>query len=146
MKRIFIYYSLTGNGDKVANILMSKGIDIRKILTTFKMTSKFGTIMKGGFLAGINHKTKLVDFNEDINAYDEIIIGSPIWNNRFSCPINTVLSKLDFSNKKLTFILYSASGKDNKAMEKIKKLYPNANIINIKEPKDLETIPELDNL
>ncbi len=146
MKRIFIYYSLTGNGDKVANILMSKGIDIRKVLSTFKMNSKFGMIMKGGFLAGINHKSKLIDFNDDINSYDEIIIGSPIWNNRFSCPINTVLSKLDLSNKKITFILYSASGKDNKAMEKIKKLYPDSTIINIKEPKDLETIPELDNL
>ena len=137
MKKIFIYYSLTGNGDKVANYLMNKGIDIRKVIADYKVSkSNFGLIMKGGFLAGINYKAKLIDFNDDINAYDEVIIGSPIWNNRFSCPINTVLSKLNLENKKITFILYSASGKDNKAMIKINKLYPEAKIINLLEPKD----------
>ena len=139
MKRIFIYYSLTGNGDKVANELMTKGIDIRKVITKSKPPkTMFGSIMKGGFLAGINYKSKLVDFNNDISSYDEVIIGTPIWNSRFSCPINTVLSKLDLSNKKLTFILYSASGKDNKAMIKINKLYPEAKIINLCEPNKHE--------
>ena len=32
MNKIFIYYSLSGNGDSVANYLMNKGIDIRKVL------------------------------------------------------------------------------------------------------------------
>ena len=32
MKRIFIYYSHSGNGDKIANYLMTKGIDIRKVM------------------------------------------------------------------------------------------------------------------
>ena len=145
MKRIFIYYSLTGNGDKVANILMSKGIDIRKVIPVKSLpNSKVGSIFKGGFLAGINHKEKLLDFNEDISSYEHVIIGTPIWNSRFSCPINTVLSKLDLSNKKLTFILYSASGKDNKAMKKINKIYPDANIINLKVPINDEL--ELDNV
>lgn len=31
MKKIFIYYSLTGNGDEVANYLKNKGYDTRKI-------------------------------------------------------------------------------------------------------------------
>ena len=146
MKRIFIYYSHSGNGDKVANYLMTKGIDIRKVMAKDLPKSVFGSIMKGGFLAGINHKEKLIDFNEDISSYDEVIIGSPIWNSRLSCPINTVLSTLDLSNKELTFILYSASGKDNKAMVKIKKLYPNANIINLKEPNKNDFTSELENL
>ena len=146
MKKIFIYYSHSGNGDKVASILMKKGIDIRKVIAKELPKGKFGSIMTGGFLATINHKTKLIDFNNDISSYDHIIIGSPIWNSRLSCPINTVLSKLDLTNKDLTFILYSASGKDNKAMEKINKLYPKANIINLCEPKELDSIVELDNI
>lgn len=83
----------------------------------------------------INYEDKLIDFNSDIIKYDEIYIGSPIWNSRLSSPINTVLKSLDLNNKKLTFILYSGSGKALKATELIKKDYPNANIINIKEPK-----------
>lgn len=146
MNKIFIYYSHSGNGDKVANYLMTKGIDIRKVIAKDLPKGKFGSIMTGGFLATINHKTKLIDFNSDINSYDHVIIGTPIWNSRLSCPINTVLSKLDLTNKKLTFILYSATGNDNKAMKKIKKLYPNANIINIKEPNKNDFISELSNL
>ena len=96
--------------------------------------------MKGGFLATINHKSKLLDFNNDVSSYDEIIIGSPIWNSRLSCPINTVLSKIDLNNKKLTFILYSASGNDNKAMERIKELYKDAKIINLLEPNKNEEL------
>ena len=146
MNKIFIYYSHSGNGDKVANYLMTKGIDIRKVIAKDLPKGKFGSIMTGGFLATINHKTKLIDFNSDINSYDHVIIGTPIWNSRLSCPINTVLSKLDLTNKKLTFILYSATGNDNKAMKKIKKLYPNANIINIKEPNKNDFVSELSNL
>ena len=33
MKKIFIYYSLTGNGDVVAGYLKNKNYDIRKVIT-----------------------------------------------------------------------------------------------------------------
>lgn len=145
--KIFIYYSLSGNGDKIANILMQKGIDIRKVLLEKEMPkSKSGSILKGGFLASINYKMKLKDFNNDINSFDEVIIGSPIWNSRLACPINTVLSELDLTNKKVTFILYSGSGKDNKAMDKIKKNYPHADIINLQEPLKYDFSDKLNNL
>jgi len=126
---------------------MQKGIDIRKVLLEKDMPkSRAGSILKGGFLASINYKSKLKDFNDNIDSYDEVIIGSPIWNSRLSSPINTVLSKLDLSNKKVTFILYSASGKDNKAMNKINKIYPNANIINLCEPSKNDFSDKLSNI
>lgn len=144
MKKIFIYYSLTGNGDMVANFLSKKNIDIRKVETLEPLPKNYIlSIITGGFKASINYKDKLNNFNDDISNYDEIIIGSPIWNSRLSTPINSVLKKLDLSNKKITFILYSGSGKSPKATQKINNLYKNAKIIDIKEPKnneDLESI------
>ena len=147
MKRIFIYYSLSGNGDKVANYLMSKGIDVRKVLLKKPFpTSKFGSIMKSGFLATINHKSKLLDFNSDVSSYDEIIIGSPIWNSRLSSPINSLLDKIELSGKDVTFILYSGSGKENKATEILKSKY-SSEVINLKEPKvNNDELIKLDNL
>lgn len=136
MKKIFIYYSLTGNGDIVGDYLKKKNIDIRKVETSEELSkNKILKILQGGFLAGINHKSKLKDFDDDIDKYKEVIIGSPIWNGRLSCPINTVLDKLDLKNKKVTFILYSGSGKAPKTDTKIKELYKEINIIHIKEPK-----------
>lgn len=136
MKRIFIYYSLSGNGDLIANYLKSKKIDIRKIKTSEELPKNFVLrILTGGFLAGINHKDKLIDFNNNIEKYDEIIIGSPIWNGRLSCPINTVLDKINLSNKKVTFILYSGSGNAPKTVKKLNKKYENIKIISLREPK-----------
>ena len=92
--------------------------------------------MTGGFLAFLNHKPELVNFNDDVSSYDEVIIGSPIWNGRLSCPINTVLDKIDLTDKSVKFILYSGSGNAIKLEEKLKKIYKDTNIINLKEPKN----------
>lgn len=133
MKKIFIYYSLTGSGDLVADTLKSKGYDIRKVVSKYKYPkSFFWLMMVGGFRAGTNKKDKLIDFNTDISNYDEIVIGSPVWFDRVSPPINTILKELDLSGKKISFIFYSGSGEANKASEKVKDL---GNIIILKEPK-----------
>ena len=137
MKKIFIYYTLTGNGDIIANYLKDKNIDIRKVKAKDKMPKTFFLrILTGGFLAGINYKAKLIDFNNNIDNYDEIIIGSPIWNGKLSTPANSIIEKLKLDNKKITFILYSGSGTSPKATNKIKKIFKNATIIDIKEPKN----------
>lgn len=136
MKCIFIYYSLTGNGDAVAKYLKEKNIDIRKVTPKKELPKSFVLrILTGGFLAGKGHKDKLVNFNSDIRDYDEVIIGSPIWNGRLSCPINTVLDEIDLTNKKITFILYSGSGGAPKTDEFLKERYKDIKIIHIKEPK-----------
>ena len=140
MKKIFIYYSFSGNGDEVASYLKDKGISIRKVETAKPLPKNMIlSILSGGLLASINHKDKLVNFNPNISEYDEVIIGSPIWNDRLSCPINTVLDEIDLVGKKITFILYSGSGKTKKAAEKIKMKYPQTKIIVIKEPKKYKT-------
>lgn len=136
MKKLFIYYSYTGSGDVVAEKLKEKGYEIRKVIRKAKLPkSFFFGILFGGFLASTNHKDKLVDFNSDISEYDEIIIGSPIWNARFCSPINGVLSLLNFENKKVSFILYSGSGEAPKAIERINKEFPNSEYVVLKEPK-----------
>ena len=136
MKKLFIYYTLSGNGDLVADYLREKGFDIRKIETTYKLSKHmFFAMMKGGSNALFNKKAKLINYNNDISEYDEVYIGSPIWNSRLTPPINTVLRDTDLSNKKVTFILYSGGGKGKKATKKVNKLYNNPTIINLKQPK-----------
>lgn len=138
MSKLFIYYSLGGNGDIIADVLNRNGYDIKKVMPKKKLKNNFFGIFKGGFYAGINKKFKLVDYDNNVSNYDEIIIGSPIWNSKLSCPINTVLDVTDLSNKKIKFILYSGSGKAPKALELINKKYKNASVVILKEPKKNE--------
>ena len=144
MKKIFIYFSLAGSGDTVADYFRDKGYDIRKVISKSKYSKNmFLLIMKGGYKATFNKKDKLVDFDNDISKYDKVVIASPIWNDRLSAPINTVISELDLKDKDVSFVLYSASGNGTKAKERIKELY-GVDAIILKEPKN--NIEELDKL
>ena len=148
MKTLFIYYSYTGNGEIIASKLANKDIDIRRVIRKKKLPkSFFFGVLTGGFLAGLKIKDKLVDFDNNIDEYDNIIIGSPVWNARLSSPINGALSKLNLKDKKVSFVLYSGSGEAPKAIKRINKEYPNSKIIVLQEPKkypeQLEKLKEL---
>ena len=136
MNKLLIYYSYTGNGDIVAKAFEEKGYDLRRVERKKKLPkSFFFGIMTGGFLASIKHKDKLVNFDPDISQYQKIAIEGPIWNGRFSSPINTVLKSLDLKDKDLTFVFCAGSGEGKKALERVNKEYPSSKVIFLKEPK-----------
>ena len=135
-RRIFIYYSLSGNGDIVSDYLNEKHYDIRRVEVEDELPkSKVLRILSGGFLAGIHHKSKLVNFNKDIKKYQSVVIGSPVWNSNLSCPINAVLDELDLTGKRITFILYSGSVSAKRLEKHIKDKFKDATVIHLKEPK-----------
>ena len=137
MSKLFIYYSFSGNGDVVAEALKEQGFEIRKVESKFKLRKNlFLQMMKGGFLASIGAKPKLINYDNNIDGYDEIYIGAPIWNARLACPVNTILRDANLKDKKLTFVLYSGSGTSKHADKKLSKLYPDARIIHLQQPKD----------
>ena len=146
MKKLFIYYSYTGNGEVVAQKMQEKGYDIRKVETLKKLPKTFFfAMMSGGFQAGLKKKAKLREFNFDISDYDEVVIGSPIWNGRFAPAINTVLANINFEGKELSFIFYAGSGEGKQALKRINKEYPNAKSVFLKQPKDYpEELKKLD--
>ena len=146
MAKLFLYYSYTGNGDIVANVFKNKGYDIRKIDTLKRLPkSFFWGMMVGGFQAGMKKKAKLKEFDQDISSYEEIIIGSPIWNGTFPPAINTILASLNFSNKKVSFVFYSGSGEGVKAVKRLEKEFPHTPYVFLKQPnKYPEELKKLD--
>ena len=136
MKKIFIYYSFTGNGDVIASYLKKNDYEIKKVITKEPLPkNKALSILTGGFKALIGYKDKIETLGIELDNYDQILIGSPIWNSRLSSPINSVLKVLKNNNRSVNFILYSASGKATSAINKIKKEYKNSKVILLKEPK-----------
>ena len=147
MKTLFLYYSNSGNGEAVAEKAKELGADLCRVERHKKLPKGFFGIFAGGFSATRKKKDKLKDFSPNIEGYERIIIGSPIWNARLSCPINTVLDVLDLKDKKVDFLLYSGSGEAPKAVERIKKEYPEAKYVIMKSPKkygeNLKKVEEL---
>ena len=136
MSTLFIYFSHSGNGDAVAEYLSEKGVICRKVQPRKPLPkSFFWSIMTGGFLAMIGHKSKLVDFDRSLEGVDRIVIGSPVWNGRLSCPINALLAEMDFGELPVSFLLYAGSGEALKAEKRLRKEYPLSPVLVIKEPK-----------
>ena len=136
MKKLFLYYSYTGNGDIVSKDMDKRGYEIRKVETVKGLPkSFFWSMMVGGFQSAINKKAKLKDFDQNIEGYDEIVIGSPIWNGKFPPALNAILAKLSLKDKNVSFLFYSGSGEGKKALKRIQKEYPSAKYVFLKEPK-----------
>ena len=148
MKTLFIYYSHTGSGDVVADYLSERGVEVRKVLPVKPLPKSFvGAILKGGFLATIGYKSPLRDYDPSLEGYDRVIIGSPVWNARFSTPINAVLAVTDLSGVDLSFVLYAGGGTAPKALDRIAKRYPDAKAVVLKQPKDnADELAKLDSL
>ena len=146
MKKIFIYYSESGNGDIVANYYKNKKYDIEKLKAKSLPKLFLMQMLVGGFKASIGMKSKIKELDNDIEKYDEIVIGSPIWNDRLCSPVRGFLHKYNLDNKKLKFVLYSASGKATAAERFINKEYSKATIIILKQPKKYkEELSKLNN-
>ena len=146
MKKLFIYYSYTGSGELVAKKMQEKGYEIRKVETVKGLPKVFFfAMLSGGFQAGAKKKAQLKEFDYDVSKYDEVVIGSPIWNGRVTPAINTVLANTNFEGKELSFIFYAGSGEGKAALKRINKEYPNAKVTFLKQPnKYPEELNKLD--
>ncbi len=121
--KYFIYFSVSGNGDFLADRFKEKGFQPVKV-ELIKPIKKVGffTILKFGFRAGLQKKEKIKEINIDLKEGDEVIIGSPIWNDRLSTPINAVLSQLALNKETTSFIVYPAGETAKKVVDQLKKL------------------------
>lgn len=123
MNKYFIYFSISGNGDFLAQKFEEIGYKSVKV-EMIKPIKKVGffSIMKYGFRAGRNKQEKIKEINIDLKEDDEVIIGSPVWNGRFSTPINTVLSQLALNKETTGFVVYPAGEEAKKVNDQLKKL------------------------
>lgn len=121
--KYFIYFSLTGNGDYLASLLEEKGYTPVKV-EMVKKPKKVGffTILNYGGRAGFKMKEKIQSLNIEIKPEDEVVIGSPVWNDRLSTPILTVLDQYNFNKETTSFIFYPAGETTKKAYNQIMKM------------------------
>ena len=143
--KYFVYFSASGNGDFIAEYLKDLGytpIKVEMIKPIKKIN--FFSIMKYGFRAGLNKKEKIKELNLDLIDNDEVIIGSPIWNDKLSTPINTLLDKYSFNKETTRFILYPAGEGTNKSLMQLEKLgFKNKPIVYSNPLKNQDKIKEL---
>ncbi len=100
-KVLIVYYSMSGNTDKVANFIKElTGGDVFSIQTVENYaTADVENIVKKQISDG--YKPKLANSVSNIEQYDTIFIGSPVWWFSVSLPVMSFLSQYDLKGKKV---------------------------------------------
>lgn len=127
MNRLVAYYSLSGNTEDAAKQLAGKlGADLLKLETEKPMPKRFAAqILVGGGQVMIHHIPKLKPLGKDLKGYDEIILGSPIWNSKGVPAINAFLQDEAAAAKVTSLFFLSGGGETKKGLAAITKLLPN---------------------
>ena len=77
-----------------------------------------------------NCRPEIEDINIDIDSYDTIYVGYPIWWGISPNVVKTFLDKIDLTNKTIITFCTSGGSSLEPSTEDLKKTYPNANIEN----------------
>ncbi len=129
-KSLILYYSYEGNTEKVAEMLKKRlDCDIESIKPVKEMVSKgFSKYIWGGAKVFMHKKPELVSISSDIESYDTLWIGTPVWAFTVSPPILSLINMDAVKNKDIYFF-YTHEGGPGKIEEKIKKLLDPSNTV-----------------
>lgn len=127
MKRLVVYYSLSGNTEEAARKLAERlGAELLRLETVKPMPKSFAAqIFVGGGQVMFHHVPELKPLDRDAAAYDELILGSPIWNSKGVPAVNAFLTDEKAAAKVTSLFFLSGGGEIQKGLEAITKLLPN---------------------
>ena len=127
MKRLVVYYSLSGNTEAAARKLAEKlAAELLRLETVKPMPKSFAAqIFVGGGQVMFHHVPELKPLDRDVAAYDELILGSPIWNSKGVPAVNAFLQDEKAAAKVTSLFFLSGGGEVQKGLEALTKLLPN---------------------
>ena len=126
MKRLIAYYSLTGNTEEAVKQIAEKlNCDTLKIDTVKPMPkSFFARILVGGGQVARNVIPEIQSVEKDLSIYDEIFIGTPVWNRKGVPAVNAFLLDENVCKKVTGLIITSGCGDIKKCADALEKKLP----------------------
>jgi flavodoxin len=123
MKDLIVYFSLEGNtgyvADKIKSVMAADSLCL--VPKKAYHDKGFAKFFWGGKSAVMAEKPELEDYNVNLNDYDRVIFGSPVWASNFAPPIRTFIEdhKEELKAKDIVaFLCQSGSGAE-KAFAKL---------------------------
>lgn len=129
MRRLLVYYSYTGNTKLIANKIKEKlNCDLLELEPTIPFSSDYDVVVDEYRNNSIENKdVNIKKINLNLDDYDEIILGTPVWWYTVCPVITSFLKKYDLSGK--TIYPYATNaGWLGHTFEDIKKLCPNSDV------------------
>ena len=129
MKKLVVFYSYTGHTKMIAeNIQRKLNCDILEIKPVKPYSTDYQTVVDEEQNNSSACKTPDIQkIDKNINEYDEIIIGTPVWWYTIAPVIRTFLTQNDLSNKTIKPFATNA-GWLGHTFQEIQKLCPNSKV------------------
>jgi len=110
---LIVYYSRTGNNEKLVNELEAKlGCDIEKIIDTVNRKGVWGWL-RSGYQASRKKMSKIEPTKKDPGNYTLVVICYPFWAGLMPPPMRTYLSENKGKFNKVALMSVSGRGKSN---------------------------------
>ena len=131
MKTLVCYYSLEGNTKAAAEkIAAALGAVLLRLEPKDDVPKEGGRkFLVGGGMATFGKGCELKPYDFDKEAYDRIILGTPVWAGKTVPAINQFLSENDISDKVCAVFTLSGSGNDKKCINQLKKALPGISVM-----------------
>ena len=130
-KVLVVYFSQSGNTQKLAKLISDRvGGDFVRIETVQTYPTEYNELADFAKNERDNNiKPELKDLGINIDDYDTIFIGYPIWWYQMPMPMYTFFDTYDFDGKTIVpFNTHEGSG-DGGTYDDIKKLEPNSTVL-----------------
>ena len=103
MKKLVVYHSYTGNTKRIAEMIQKQlNCDILELQPKVPFSTDYQEVVDEYQNNSISIKeVEINDLDLNLEIYDEIIIGTPVWWYTISPVVVTFLKKYDFSGKKI---------------------------------------------
>jgi flavodoxin len=130
-KVLIVYYTRTGNTKQMADIINRLiGGDRVELKTVDPYPASYDAILEQA-RREINsgYKPPLAAITEDINSYDVVFIGYPIWHGTTPPPVVSFLSEYDFSDKTVIPFCTSGSSSGDTSFRNVERLCSRATVL-----------------
>ena len=129
MKKLVVFYSYTGHTKMIAeNIQQKLNCDILEIKPVKPYSTDYQTVVdEEQNNSSVGKTPDIQKIDKNLNDYDEIIIGTPVWWYTIAPVIRTFLTQNDLSNKTIKPFATNA-GWIGRTFIEIKKLCPNSKV------------------
>lgn len=131
MNKLIVYFSYTNNTRMIANKIKERlDCDILEVKTVIPYSEDYQSVVDDEQNSeASNHLPEIQDINIDLDKYDEIILGTPVWWYRPVPAIRTFLAQNDLSGKTIKPFATNA-GWLGRTFNEIKSLCPNSKVEN----------------
>lgn len=127
MSKAVVFYSLSGNTKEAAKEIARKlGVKIFEIdLVKPLPKNTVRQMLVGGMQSTFGRKPPIKGVPDNIDYYDEIILGTPIWAGMPAAPVNTFIKKYGIADRIDAVFTFSGGGDNDRCMAQLSKSLKN---------------------